>query len=300
MDFHLAKGNLLKYREFCKSKKCIFTARFQYYNRRRMTRFLVLSIALLLATTAISQNMNMSDYSYVVVPERFEFLKTKDRYQINSMMKFYFEKSGFNAYLADSAPNANRCDGLYADLEELKALFGTKLQLVLKDCNENEIYRGQEGRSKYKEYDKSYQDALRKAFVSLESMRVHQKDVVLLVNRTEDSKVSEEKKLNPEMIELTKPKVSRVSGNLLPDAKFSNYSNSGKTFLLRKTTEGYSLYEESPSSEDGLLLQGKIIVMNNVVRFMDVAGNVSDASFDARGNLTVKNDSSRTVYLLEN
>src|SRR5690606_22772405 len=155
----------------------------------------------------------------VVVPERFEFLKTKDRYQINSMMKFYFEKSGFNAYLADSAPNANRCDGLYADLEELKALFGTKLQLVLKDCNDNEIYRGQEGRSKYKEYDKSYQDALRKAFVSLEAMRVHQKDVVLLVNRTDDSKVSEEKKLNPEMIELTKPKVSRVSGNLLPDAK---------------------------------------------------------------------------------
>lgn len=265
-----------------------------------MIRFLLLSISFLLATNAFSQNTNLSDYSYVVIPEQFDFLKGRDMYQMNSMSKFYFDKSGFNAYLADSAPNANRCDGLYANVEELNSILGTKLQIVLKDCNDNEIYRSQEGKSKYKEYDKTYQDALRKAFNSVEAMGVNQKDLVLLTDSSNSTAVSKQTNINSEEPELTKPKVSRVSGILLPDAKFSNYSNNGKTFLLRKTTEGYSLYEESASSEDGLLLKGKIIVMDNVVRYMDSSGNVSDAAFDPSGNLIVGNGSSKMIYLSQN
>ncbi len=265
-----------------------------------MIRFLLLSLSLLLGTNAISQITDLSDYNYVIVPEQFEFLKGKDQYQINSMAKFYFDKSGFNAYLADSAPNANRCEGLYADVEELGTVFGTKLQVVIRDCNDNEVYRAQEGKSKYKEHEKAYQDALRKSFKSIEAMRVHQKDVVLLKESENAIISSEPSKVNPEMIELTKPKVSRVSGNLLPDAKFSNYSNSGKSFLLRKTTEGYSLYEETASAEDGLLLKGKIIVMDQVVKYMDTSGNVADAAFDPSGNLIIKDDGSSMVYKSEN
>lgn len=265
-----------------------------------MTRFLILSVSLFLAANAFSQNTNLSDYSYVVVPEKYDFLKEKDQYQMNSMSKFYFEKSGFNAYFVDDKPNANRCDGLFANVEELKSVFGTKLQIVLKDCNDNEIYRSQEGKSKYKEYDKTYQDALRKAFNSITALRVKQKDVVLLTEMASNTPALNQTRLKTEDAELTKPKVSRVSGNLLPDAKFSNYSNSGKTFLLRKTTEGYSLYEESASSEDGLLLKGKIIVMDKVVKYMDASGKVSDASFDPSGNLTIKDGTSVTNYLSEN
>lgn len=265
-----------------------------------MTRFLLLSISFLLATNAISQNTNLSDYSYVIVPEQFDFLKGKDQYQMNSMSKFYFEKSGFNAYLADSAPNANRCEGLYANVEELKTVFGTKLQIVLKDCNDKEVYRGQEGKSKYKEFDKTYQDALRKAFSSVEALRVKQKDVILLSDNNSNTNISKETRKISEDAELTKPKVSIVSGNLLPDAKFSNYSNNGKTFLLSKTAEGYSLYEESASAADGLLLKGKIIVMDKIVKYMDTSGKVSDATFDTSGNLTIKDGSSVINYLSEN
>jgi len=264
-----------------------------------MIRYLLLSFTLLLASNTISQNTNLSDYSYVVVPEQFDFLNGRDQFQINSMTQFYLEKYGFNAYLADSAPNANRCDGLFANVEKLNTILGTKLQLVLKDCNENEIYRSQEGKSKFKEWDKAYQDALRKSFISLKAMGVKQKEVVLLTNNTNNTILSKETKPNPEMKELTMPKVSSVSGILLPDAKFSNYSNSGKTYLLRKTTEGYSLYEESASAADGLLLKGKIIVMNNVVKYMDTSGNVADASFDSSGNLIIKEGGDSTVYKSE-
>lgn len=265
-----------------------------------MTRFLLLSIALFLATTVISQNTNLSEYSYVIVPEQFDFLKGRDQYQMNSMAKFYFEKSGFNSYLADSAPNANRCDGLYANVEELKSILGTKLQIVLKDCNDKEIYRSQEGKSKYKEYNKTYQDALRKAFSSIEALGVNQKNVVVLNDTDYNTAAYKETKLTSKDVEQSQPKVSKVFGNLLPDAKFSNYSNNGKTFLLRKTTEGYSLYEESAGSEDGLLLKGKIIVMDKVVKYMDTSGKVSDAAFDASGNITIKDDSATTIYKSEN
>lgn len=263
-----------------------------------MTRYLLLSLALIFSVGAAAQNTNLSDYSYVVVPEQFDFSKSKDQYQLNSMAKFYFEKSGFNAYLADSAPNANRCDGLYANVEELKTLFGTKLQVVLKDCNDNEIYRGQEGKSKYKEYDKSYQDALRKAFSSVELLNVKQREVVLL--GTAQVASSEERQPKSQISASSKPKTSMVSGNLLPDAKFSNYSHEAKTFLLRKTSEGYSLYEETASAEDGLMLKGKIIIMDNVVKFMDTSGNVANASFDASGNLSINDGASTTVYTAVN
>ena len=265
-----------------------------------MIRSLLFSISILLATNAFSQNTNLGDYSYVIVPEQMEFLKGKDQWQINSMTKFYFDKNGFNAYLADSAPNSNRCDGLYANVEELPNLFGTKLQLVLRDCKDKEVYRGPEAKSKYKEHEKAYQDALRKSFSGLEIMRVHQKDVILLATNPNTTIDAEETEINSESLEISKPKVSRISGNLLPDAKFSNYSNSGKTFLLRKTSEGYSLYEESSSAEDGLLLKGKIIVMDQIVKYMDTAGKVSDAAFDTSGNLIIKADSSSIVYKSEN
>ncbi|WGF92829.1 hypothetical protein [Aequorivita marisscotiae] len=261
-----------------------------------MRPYLLLAIALLISTNIFSQRTNLSDYSYVVVPQQYDFLKGNDEYKLNTMTKFYFEKYGFNAYMANAAPNANRCDGLYANVEELKTLFGTKLQIVLKDCDANEIYRSQVGKSKYKEYDKTYQDALRKAFNSIEALRVEQKNIALqnpsktTTRYTVTTKVDTPVKIDP----------SAISEDNLPSAKFSNYSNSGKTFLLRKTTEGYSLYEESPAAEDGLLLKGKIILMEKVVKYMDTAGKVSDASFDAAGNLTINDGSTATVYFFQN
>lgn len=265
-----------------------------------MTRFLLVAITLFLSANVGAQHSNLSDYSFVIVPEQFDFQKRKDQFQLNSMTKFYFEKSGFNAYLADSAPNANRCDGLYANVEELKTLFGTKLQVVLKDCNDNEIYRSQEGKSKYKDFEKTYQDALRKAFNSVVLLKVNQKDVVLLPNAAHTTPVvSESETLNVQPKEPKTPNTARVSEKGLPDAKFSNYSLDGNTFLLRKTREGYSLYEETVTTAEGLLLKGKIIIMDTVVKYMDTTGKVFDAAFDPSGNLVITGNNTALVYKAE-
>jgi hypothetical protein len=124
---------------------------------------------------------------------------------------------------------------------------------------------------------------------------VNQKDVMILdtINTAENSlqaKIDSESKIP------SNPQISNIGGNMLPDSKFSNYSHAGKTFLLRKTAEGYSLYEESIEAADGLLLKGKIIVMDKMVKFMDTSGKVSDAVFDTSGYLTVSDGSSSTIY----
>lgn len=265
-----------------------------------MTRFLLHFLCFLTMGSAMSQNTNLSGYSYVVVPEQFEFLTAKDQYKLNSMARFYFEKSGFNAYLANLAPNANRCDGLFADVEEVSSFLGTKLQVVIKDCNDVEIYRSQEGTTKYKEHEKAYQDALRKAFTSVEALRVDQKDVVLL----KDGKASiTTKEPVQEMVRILPAKemeIAKKTEKLLPEAKFSTYKHGEKSFLLRKTSDGYSFYEESPDAADGLLLMGKIIVMDDVVKYMDASGKVGDATFDTEGNLTIQDETTSTNYKLEN
>lgn len=276
-------------------KKSIFTSRLK--NVEQMRQFIVIIFMCLLGLPAISQNKDLSSYNYVVVPDNFEFLGGEDKYQLNSMAMFYFDKSGFNAYLASKTPNANRCSGLFADVEKLSSFLSTKLQIVLRDCNGKEVYRSEEGRSKFKEFDKAYQDALRKTFASIELLGVKQNEVELF-NESSTFGSVESTATKSESISHTKSQVSNVSGMMIPTSKFSNYKNNGKSFLLRKTDEGYSLYEENPNSQDGLKLVGKIVVMDTTVKYIESSGKAFEAAFDKSGNLTIKHSESISTYQL--
>lgn len=256
-----------------------------------MTRFLSLVFFLFITFQSFAQTSDLSQYSFVVIPNQFDFQNASDQYQLNSMTKFYLDKNGFNSFLAGDIPNADRCDGLFADVEELKAVFGTKLQIVLKDCNKNEIYRGPEGKSKFKEFEKSYQDALRKAFEGLDMLKVKQKDVVLL-----NEKSTTIPEINKEFKQLETRISSDNSGLHLPSENYSNYSSGGNSFILRKIGEGYSLYSESDISGDDLVLLGKIIVLDTLVKFMDASGQVKDAAFEVDGTLKIGSASSAIVY----
>src|SRR5690606_37434009 len=74
-----------------------------------------------------SFGQDLSNYSYVVVPEKFSFLKEADQYQLNSLTKFLFEKNGFEAFIegeeAYLALGPDRCDWRYADVFSDSGLF---------------------------------------------------------------------------------------------------------------------------------------------------------------------------------
>ncbi len=115
----------------------------------------------------------LNAYKYVIVPSSYSFLKgVEDKYQINSLTQFLFEKYDFKAmseneeYPADLL--ANPCLAVRADVIDVSKLLMTKLLVQLKDCHSKVVFTSVEGKSKVKEYKKAYHEALRKAFVSIE------------------------------------------------------------------------------------------------------------------------------------
>ncbi|ANH60166.1 hypothetical protein [Dokdonia donghaensis] len=138
-----------------------------------MKYFFTLLIIALMSINLNAQSVN--DYKYVIVPEEFDFLKSPDQYQVNSLTKFLFNKYGFEAYLKrDEKPFDNLtdpCKILYADVKGRATFIKTTLEVVLKDCNDQVIFKTSEGTSKDKEYKRAYHNALREAFYDIEALQ---------------------------------------------------------------------------------------------------------------------------------
>ncbi len=281
-----------------------------------MKKYFVLIVFFLSMITKGFTQKSLSDYSYIIVSEQFEFQDEKDKYELNSLIKFLYNKHGFHAYFQDEVPdNVRRCDGLYADAEGKPGFLITKVEMIIRDCDGTEVFRSQKGKSDVKDYRKAYYEATREAFRDVRDLYVNQKPISTYeevaidknVNKTskEVVKVAAVPVVAKETVE-KKPKENSTntieSNGLdnLPTAKFSNYTNAGKTYLLRKTKDGYSFYEESNDSDDDLLLIGKLSVFAGEVTFTNNKGKMSKAEFDSYKNISIENKKGSTLYKLEN
>jgi hypothetical protein len=246
--------------------------------------FIVVFLIALKYSSGYSQQ-SMNDFSFIEVPEVYEFLEEKDEYQLNSLTKFLFNKNGFNAYFSNELPNVRKCEGLYADLETELGFIYTKIVVVVKDCNGIELFRSAEGRSKLKDYRQTYHQALRNAFKSFENLGVNQKELEIDSDSLEGSLVLKEKKQGK----------SSANENY-PTARFSSYKHNGNSFLLRKIEQGYSLSQEVAGAKDDLELVGTIIIDKGLVKFVNTEQEVSEAYFDNNRNLIVKDLSGDKMY----
>jgi hypothetical protein len=130
----------------------------------------VLVLFLFLPFLGYSQN-TINNYKYVVVPEKFSFLKENDQYLLNSLTKALLQDKGFTAYFDNAELPAevanNKCRALSADLLEKNGMFTTSLTLLLKDCQGNIVFKSKEGKSREKDYRAAYDMALRDALTSV-------------------------------------------------------------------------------------------------------------------------------------
>jgi hypothetical protein len=133
----------------------------------------ILVLFLFLSFSGYSQN-TINNYKYVIVPEKYSFLKQNDQYSLNSLTKYLLQDKGFTAYLDNAElPTEvanNKCSALSADLLEKGGMFVTSITLVLKDCHGNIVFKSKEGKSREKEYNVAYNMALRDAFSSLDQI----------------------------------------------------------------------------------------------------------------------------------
>ena len=129
---------------------------------------------LLFLATSLSFSQSLNDYKYAIVPSKFEFIKEKDQYRLNTLTKLLMEKYGFITYFdTDILPNEvveNNCNKVYVDVKSNGNLFVTKLTVVLKDCKNAVVFTSFEGRSREKELQVAYNQALREAFSSFEKL----------------------------------------------------------------------------------------------------------------------------------
>ncbi|WP_405572931.1 hypothetical protein [Winogradskyella sp. Asnod2-B02-A] len=140
-----------------------------------MFKKIVFTISFILISFYGIAQKNINNYKYIILPTSFEFSKSEDQYQLNSLLKFLFNKYGYEAYFGtDDLPEdlkSNRCLALNAEaLKNKGGLFKTKLEIELKDCFGNIVMMSQEGQSREKEYKKAYTEALRNAFETFQNL----------------------------------------------------------------------------------------------------------------------------------
>lgn len=127
------------------------------------TRFLFL----LFFVVSYSFSQSVNDYKAVIVPLKYDFLKTENQYRLNTVTKFNLKKAGFEAFYENEVIPAefnDRCGLLYVDVKKVNAFLISKLFITLEDCHGKIIFQSEMGKSKEKDYGVAYNEALNKAF----------------------------------------------------------------------------------------------------------------------------------------
>ena len=116
----------------------------------------------------------INNYKFIIVPKQYEFQKSEDSYQINSLTKFLFERDGFITFFSTDAFPAelanNSCMALKAMIKNNSGMLNTKLKIDLVDCYNNVVFSTNEAKSKEKNYKKAYQETIRMAFEDIDAL----------------------------------------------------------------------------------------------------------------------------------
>ncbi len=160
--------------------------------------FLFIILASVLGTKATGYAQSPLDsYKYIIVPRKFDFLKQENQYRVNSQTKYLFDSNGYTTLLkGEDYPEdllSNPCLGAEANVIDESNSFTTKVRVSLTNCQDQVIYTTEQGRSKEKEYAKSYSLALNNAFKSIEQMGYEFNPDLVLVPSVASSQAQQQK-----------------------------------------------------------------------------------------------------------
>ncbi|MBP2283193.1 hypothetical protein H4V97_001511 [Flavobacterium sp. CG_23.5] len=132
----------------------------------------ILLLLLFVASYGFSQSVN--DYQGVVIPLKFDFMKTDNQYRLATLSKFNLNKAGFEAFYTNEAVSKDyndRCSLLYLDVIKENAFLATKLYIILNDCNGKVVYKSQSAYTKEKDTQLAYTEVLNKAFQGIYALQ---------------------------------------------------------------------------------------------------------------------------------
>jgi hypothetical protein len=121
------------------------------------------------------QEKKVPNYKYIIVPERFSFLKQNDQFQTSSLTKFLLKKNGFTVVLdSEEYPTELKndpCNALTAEIIDKSSFFTTTVLIELKNCAKKTIYTSEEGSSKLKDYKQGFHESIRNAHASMSNIK---------------------------------------------------------------------------------------------------------------------------------
>lgn len=178
-----------------------------------------LILVLFLSIQGFCQDVNK--YQYAIVPAKFDFLKEKDKYRLNTLTKLLMEKYGFITYLSsdiqpEEIANTN-CNKVFVDVLENSSLFVTKVKVILKDCKNKILFTSDQGTSREKEFGAGFNEALRNAFKSFDRLNhkyngdsakkdvVSGQETIVLIETFEERTVTPTSEDNPELFYFAQP-----------------------------------------------------------------------------------------------
>lgn len=199
----------------------------------------------LFSVSIFSQSNNPISPKYIIVKSTFDFLKQVDRYRTSSFTKFLFEKEGFKVYLDnEQLPEElyyNKCKAMFVNIKDDSNLFYTKNFIELLDCNNNLIHTSQIGKSKLKDYEKTYRQSIRNAFSTfknLDSVYTSFSSVKITKSTKKESNLEIVAKTKETKQEIIKPAVnsstSEKKNNLIYSSLIAKDISSGYQLLNRK------------------------------------------------------------------
>lgn len=207
-----------------------------------------------------SQTKKMSDFKYIIVPNKFDFLKKSNQYQTSSLTKFLLQKKGFHVFLStDSLPVdllQNRCLALTAIVSDASGVLIVKNKIALQDCFGTLVYASKFGKSKEKEYKKAYHEAIRKAYATMTDLKfvyepdreVDEKKEIPLITPSEATKATPEKALISNQIQKDFVEIETLSAqvknngfqlvNTIPEVVFQLLQTNLKEVFILKGSNG--------------------------------------------------------------
>lgn len=195
----------------------------------------------LLSSYCFSQSID--DYAAVIVPLKFDFIKTDNQYRLATITKYNLEKAGFTAFYANQdlpiELMGQRCNLLNVDVVKDNGFLITKLYIVFKDCYGKVVFTSETGKSKTKEYEAAYKEALDEAFVSVNALNYKYNGTV----NTDSKKVV----ASNVPVATTAAVAVPVTAVAVPVSSSENNINSSADVLYAQPTEtGYQLIDKTP------------------------------------------------------
>lgn len=241
---------------------------------------------------------NINDFKYVIVPHQFDFLNEPDKYMLNSLLKQYLEKKGFEVYFNDEnfPPElaVNNCLALKAQVRNKSTMFSSKTNVDLINCNNQAVFMSEEGSSNSKDFRQSYQESLRNALQSLDAVDYkYNYNAAITKNVLPGAQnVVQQQNYQPQTVQQQIVVQTPAANAVIPVVETSivDMVADGDSYMLKPNDKGFELYKKSVI--DDVVNYGMIATLKPTgqpgIFLTTYKKQTTIGYFDAQGNLTIE------------